>query len=85
MPHDERQPLRNALPSTLCAVLGAGGLTAALLAAPSAGWRALLPMTVAVLAALALTGLPARVPLAPTASAVAVASALGTAAQFPPP
>ncbi|MGW7320017.1 sensor histidine kinase [Streptomyces sp. NPDC054865] len=85
MPHDERHPLRNVLPSTLCAVLGAGGLTAALLAAPSAGWRALLPMTVAVLAALALTALPARVPLAPAASAVAVASALGTAAQFPPP
>ncbi|MER5733304.1 histidine kinase [Streptomyces sp. NPDC002138] len=84
MPHDTRHRLRNAAPGALCAVLGAGALTAALLTAPSAGWRAVLPMSVAVVAALALTGFPARVPLVPTAAAVAVTSALGTAAQFPP-
>ncbi|MGO4455820.1 histidine kinase [Streptomyces sp. M-16] len=85
MPNDKRHRLRSAAPSILCAVLGAGVLTVALLAVPSAGWRAVLPMTVAVSAVLALTGFPARVPLAATAVAVAVTSALGTAAQFPPP
>ncbi|WP_330330492.1 histidine kinase [Streptomyces sp. NBC_00536] len=85
MSSDTRHRLRGLGPSVLCAVLGAGALTAALLAAPAAGWRAVLPMAVAVVAALALTCFPARVPLAATATAVAVTSALGTAAQVPPP
>ncbi|MDJ0382282.1 histidine kinase [Streptomyces sp. G-G2] len=85
MRDDTRHRLRSAAPSVLCGVLGAGALAAALLAAPSAGWRAVLPMVVAVTAVLALTAFPARVPLTATAVTVAVTSALGTAAQMPPP
>ncbi|NEE20982.1 two-component sensor histidine kinase, partial [Streptomyces sp. SID7499] len=58
---------------------------AGLLAGPSAGWRAALPMTVAVLGALAVASLHTRDRLITVAAtAVAVSSALGTLFGDPP-
>lgn len=69
----------------VCAVLALCVVPAGLLAGPSAGWRAALPMTVAVLGALAVASLHTRDRIIPvTACAVAVSSALGTLFGDPP-
>ncbi|SCD51776.1 Histidine kinase [Streptomyces sp. OspMP-M43] len=68
-----------------CAVLALCVVPAGLLAGPSAGWRAVLPMMVAVLGALAAASLHTRDRVVPaTAVVVAVGSALGTLFGDPP-
>ncbi|MFD5198644.1 sensor histidine kinase [Streptomyces sp. NPDC058375] len=68
-----------------CAVLAFCVVPAGLLAGASAGWRAALPMTVAVLGVLAVASLHTRCRTAPvTAVVVAASSALGTLFGAPP-
>ncbi|MFD4023006.1 sensor histidine kinase [Streptomyces sp. NPDC058576] len=72
-----RFPERAAGP--VCAVLALCLVPAGLLAGPSAGWRAALPMTVAVLGVLAVAALRTRHRIVTEAAVVvAVSSALGT-------
>ncbi|MGW0330964.1 sensor histidine kinase [Streptomyces sp. NPDC003011] len=68
----------------VCAALGTGVVAAGLVAGPTAGWRATVPMAVAVLGTLVTAGLRGRVPVAATAAVVAVSSALGTVLGRPP-
>ncbi|MFJ9112213.1 sensor histidine kinase [Streptomyces sp. NPDC102283] len=77
--------LRERAVGPVCAVLASFVVPAGLLAGPSAGWRAALPMMVAVLGALAVASLHGRDRLVPAAAAVvAVSSALGTLFGAPP-
>ncbi|MFI1246629.1 sensor histidine kinase [Streptomyces anulatus] len=80
-----RGRLRERAVGTVCAALAFCVVPAGLLAGPSAGWRAALPMTVAVLGALAVASLHTRGRIIPVAAAsVAVSSALGTLFGDPP-
>ncbi|MFE3400320.1 sensor histidine kinase [Streptomyces anulatus] len=80
-----RGRLRERAVGLVCAVLAFCVVPAGLLAGPSAGWRAVLPMTVAVLGALAVASLHTRDRLITVAAtAVAVSSALGTLFGDPP-
>ncbi|WP_228181928.1 sensor histidine kinase [Streptomyces anulatus] len=80
-----RGRLRERAVGPVCAVLAFCAVPAGLLAGPSAGWRAALPMTVAVLGALAVASLHTRDRLITVAAtAVAVSSALGTLFGDPP-
>ncbi|WP_329157830.1 histidine kinase [Streptomyces anulatus] len=80
-----RGRLRELAVGPACAVLAFCVVPAGLLAGPSAGWRAALPMTVAVLGALAVASLHTRDRIIPVAAAsVAVSSALGTLFGDPP-
>ncbi|WP_203687283.1 histidine kinase [Streptomyces sp. SID14515] len=77
--------LRDRVVGPVCAILAFCAVPAALLAGPSAGWRAALPMMTAVLGALAVAGLHTRDRVVPTAAVVvAVSSALGTVFGDPP-
>ncbi|GGZ03735.1 sensor histidine kinase [Streptomyces poonensis] len=76
--------VRGRLLRPVCAVLATAAVAGGLLAGPVAGWRAVVPMTIAVLGALAVTGWRDRVPIVPTAVVVAAASALGTVLGDPP-
>ncbi|MFJ7416290.1 sensor histidine kinase [Streptomyces sp. NPDC098077] len=77
--------LRERTVGPVCAVLALLAVPAGLLSGPSAGWRAVLPMVVAVLGALAVASLHGRDRLVPAAAAVvAVGSALGTLFGAPP-
>ncbi|MEV6471494.1 histidine kinase [Streptomyces sp. NPDC051657] len=77
--------LRERAVGPVCAVLALCVVPAALLAGPSAGWRAVLPMMVAVLGALAVASLHTRDRVVPAAAVVvAVSSALGTLFGDPP-
>ncbi|MBT2895101.1 sensor histidine kinase [Streptomyces sp. McG3] len=77
--------LRERAVGPVCAVLTLCVVPAALLAGPSAGWRAVLPMMVAVLGALAVASLHTRDRVVPAAAVVvAVSSALGTLFGDPP-
>ncbi|MET8091475.1 histidine kinase [Micromonospora sp. NPDC005220] len=68
-----------------CAVLAFFVVPAALLAGPAAGWRAVLPMMVAVLGALAVAALHTRDRVVPVvAVVVVVSSGLGTVLSEPP-
>lgn len=80
-----RDRLRERAVGPVCAVLAFCVVSAGLLASPSAGWCAVLPMMVAVLGALAVAALHARARIIPVAAAVvAVSSALGTLLGAPP-
>ncbi|MFJ6811334.1 sensor histidine kinase [Streptomyces anulatus] len=80
-----RDRLRERAVGPVCAVLAFCVVPAGLLAGPSAGWRAVLPMTVAVLGALAVAALHTRDRVIPVvATAVAVSSTLGTLFGDPP-
>ncbi|MFJ9890460.1 sensor histidine kinase [Streptomyces sp. NPDC091287] len=69
----------------VCAVLALCVVPAGLLAGPSAGWRAVLPMMIAVLGALAVASLHTRERVIPAAAVVvAVSSSLGTLFGDPP-
>jgi signal transduction histidine kinase len=68
----------------LTAALAGATVVGGLLAGPVAGWRAVVPMTVAVLGALAVTGWRDRVPVLPVALVTMAASALGTVLGDPP-
>ncbi|MEU6955968.1 histidine kinase [Streptomyces sp. NPDC045714] len=77
--------LRERAVGPVCAVLALCVVPAGLLAGPSAGWRAVLPMMVAVLGALAVAALHTRDRVVPAAAVVvAVSSALGTLFGDPP-
>ncbi|MBM7053593.1 sensor histidine kinase [Streptomyces durocortorensis] len=77
--------LRERAVGPACAVLAFCVAAAGLLAGPSAGWRAALPMTVAVLGVLAVASLRTRRRTVPvTAAVVAASSALGTLFGAPP-
>ncbi|MEV4434138.1 histidine kinase [Streptomyces sp. NPDC049555] len=76
--------LRRRLLPPLCGLLAAAAVVGGVFAGPAAGWKAAVPMVVAVLGTLALAGLRARVPLLPVTGAVALSSALGTAVGYPP-
>ncbi|MFD4236111.1 sensor histidine kinase [Streptomyces sp. NPDC058542] len=77
--------LRERAVGPVCAVLALCVVPAGLLAGPSAGWRAVLPMMVAVLGALAVASLHTRDRVVPAAAVVvAVSSALGTLFGDPP-
>lgn len=80
-----RGRLRERAVGPVCAVLAFCVVPAGLLAGPSAGWRAALPMTVALLGVLAVASLHTRNRIIPVAAAsVAVSSALGTLFGDPP-
>ncbi|MGC9441174.1 sensor histidine kinase [Streptomyces sp. WG5] len=76
--------VRRRLLQPLCALLAAATVTGGLVTGPTAGWRAVVPMMIAVLGALAVAGRRDRVPIVPTAVVVAAASALGTLFGDPP-
>lgn len=82
-----RGRLRERAVGPVCATLASFAVVvpAGLLMGPSAGWRAVLPMTVAVLGALAAASLRTRDRIIPAVAAVvAVSSALGTLFGAPP-
>lgn len=77
-------PAQGRILRTLTAVLAGATVVGGLLAGPVAGWRAVVPMTVAVLGALAVTGWRDRVPPVAAALVTMAASAVGTALGDPP-
>ncbi|GLW48112.1 two-component sensor histidine kinase [Streptomyces sp. NBRC 14336] len=81
--HTDDRPRRTGV-RALCAVLAVLTVVGAAAFGAWAGWRSVVPMTVAVLGTLAVAGWRDRVPLVPVGVAVAVASALGTALGDPP-
>lgn len=77
--------LRRGVITPVCVVLAASAVVAGVLVGPATGWRAALPMAVAVLGTLAVIGLHARDRVLTTAAVVvAVSSALGTVFGDPP-
>jgi len=80
-----QSPGRESAAGPVYAALAFCVVAAGLLAGPSAGWRAVPPMMVAVLGALAVAALHARSRIvAAVAVVVAVSSALGTLFGDPP-